>query len=109
MADRAAMPRMRWLTNRVMSAIISRVTGQAIPDSQCGLRVIRTEVLVQVPLSAKRFEIETELLVKAAATRRWKIVSVPVRAIYQGQGSYIRPLRDTVRFLGLLCRSLLRR
>lgn len=105
MANGLAMPRIRRWTNALMSAIISGVVGQCIPDSQCGFRFIRREVLEDLPLRARRFEIETELVVEAAV-RKWKIVSVPVRSIYRRQPSRIRPLRDAVRFLGIVCRYL---
>ena len=105
MADPGAMPRVRRLTNRFMSAVISRLARQPIPDSQCGFRFIRKEVLQSLPLRATRFEIESELLL-GAAVRRWKIVSVPVRSHYSNHESHIRPLRDTVRFLGLVVRYL---
>ena len=105
----ALMPPARRWANRVMSAIVSAVLHQDIPDSQCGFRFIRKEVLEQVPLRAKRFEIETELLC-AAAVRRWKIISVPVRVIYPiPHASHIRPMRDAVRFLGVILRHLGRR
>ena len=80
MTNGAAMPRLRRLTNGLMSDIISSVARQRIPDTQCGFRFIRREVLESVPLRAMRFEIETELVL-GAALRRWKIVSVPVRSI----------------------------
>lgn len=108
LADGAAMPASRRWVNRLMSAIISAVSRQRIPDSQCGFRVIRRELLADVPLRAKRFDIETEL-VCAAAARRWKIVSVPVRSIYDGHASHIQPLRETLRFLGVIVRALARR
>ena len=105
----AAMPPLRRWTNQMMSGIVSVVIRQPIPDSQCGFRFIRKEVLEQVPLRAKRFEIETELLC-AAARYRWKIISVPIRSIYQDhQTSHIRPVRDTIRFLGVILRHLIRR
>ncbi|MBI4340780.1 MAG: hypothetical protein HY598_00690, partial [Candidatus Omnitrophica bacterium] len=49
------------------------------------------------------------LLLNAAA-KRWKIVSVPVRTIYEaGQRSHIKPVRDGLRFLGLILRHLVTR
>lgn len=108
MTNGAAMPRVRRLTNGLMSAIVSTLAHQPIPDSQCGFRFIRRELLEHVPLRARRFEIETELLV-AAAARRWKIVSVPIRSIYQRQPSHIRPLRETIRFLWVVLRAFLDR
>jgi glycosyltransferase involved in cell wall biosynthesis len=108
MPNGSVMPPQRRMTNRVMSAIVSRLVRQAIPDSQCGFRFIRKEVLATVPLRAKRYEIETELLL-AACRRRWKIVSVPVKGIYAAaQISRIRPVRETFRFLGVVGRYLLR-
>ena len=108
MADGVAMPTARRRTNAVMSALVSAVARQRIPDSQCGFRFIRREMLEAIPLRAKRFEIESEL-VCAAASRRWKIISLPVRSIYRRQPSHIQPLRETIRFLGVLLRHLVRR
>ncbi len=107
MTTGAGMPRIRRTTNAVMSGVLSRVLGQPVPDSQCGFRVIRREVLESCPLRSNRFELETELLL-AAAARRWKIISVPVRTGYAAGGtSHIRPLSDGVRFIGLVLRYLL--
>jgi len=105
MVDGAPMPRARRWTNSLMSCLVSLRVRQRIPDSQCGFRVIRKEVLDTVFLRARRFEIETELLLRASA-RRWKIISVPIRSIYRGQASRIRPVRDGLRFAALLVRSL---
>jgi glycosyltransferase involved in cell wall biosynthesis len=106
MANGAPMPWARRWINGLMSAVVSAMTRQWIPDSQCGFRFIRKEVLESVPLRAKRFEIETELLF-GAALRQWKTVSVPVRSIYQNHQSHIQPVRETLRFLGLVLRYLL--
>lgn len=106
MADFAHMPSVRRHTNRFMSWILSELTRQSIPDSQCGFRMIRREVLEQIPLRAERYEIESELLL-SAGLRRWKIISVPIQSIYNNHRSHISPLRDTLRFVGLILRYLL--
>ena len=109
MTNGALMPRQRHLTNTFMSHLVSALTRQQIPDSQCGFRVIRKEVLHDVQLRTERFEIESELLLGAAA-RRWKIISIPVRTIYQPHyQSYIQPVPDALRFFGLILRYLVRR
>lgn len=108
MSDGTAMPLVRRRTNQFMSTIVSAVARQRIPDSQCGFRVIRKEVLDSVPLRARRYEVETELLLRAAA-RRWKIISVPVRTIYENERSHIRPLREGLRFMGAILSYLLNR
>ncbi len=105
MLNGTPMPRARRWINALMSLLVSMRIRQRIPDSQCGFRFIRKEVLDTIPLRARRFEAETELVVWAAA-RRWKIISVPVRSIYQRHASHIRPVRDALRFLGVLIRSL---
>lgn len=107
MSDGAAMPPARRGTNALMSSLVSAMVGQAIPDTQCGFRMIRREVLETLPLRAARFEIETEVVL-AAARRRWKIVSIPIRSIYDHQRSHIRPVREAGRFLGVLLRHALR-
>lgn len=106
MTNGSRMPPVRRWTNRLMSAIVSALARQPIPDSQCGFRLIRREVLERVPLRARRYELETELLC-AAAKRRWKIISVPVQCIYRDQRSLIRPVRDGMRFLGVILRTWL--
>src|SRR3989338_85181 len=105
LANGAAMPAARRVTNRLMSRIVSLLARQPIPDSQCGFRFIRREVLESVHLRSRFYEIETELLL-GASRRKWKIVSVPVRSIYENHPSRIRPVRDALRFVGVLVRSL---
>jgi glycosyltransferase involved in cell wall biosynthesis len=105
LADGVIMPRPRRFANRLMSGIISAVARQPFPDSQCGFRLVRREVLESVPLRSRRYEIESELLL-GASRRKWKIVSVPVRSIYNGHQSRIRPVREAVRFAGVVLRAL---
>ncbi len=105
MTAAASMPRVRYWTNRVMSAVISRLTGVEIPDSQCGYRLITAGVIKQLSFSTSNYDTESEMLIEAAR-KGVGISSVPVRSIYSGQASRIRPGRDTVRFLRLLFRSL---
>ena len=106
LTDGVLMPRARRWTNEVMSRVVSVMARQHIPDSQCGFRFIRKEVLASVSLRTRRFEIETELLL-AAARHRWKIISVPVSTIYQDRLSHIQPVIDGVRFLSLVIRHCL--
>lgn len=108
LAEPGAMPPSRRWTNRIMSLIVSGIARQPIPDSQCGFRAIRRQVLQAVVLSSRRFELETELLL-AAATGGWPIASIPIRSIYDYQSSHIRPFRDGLRFLRLIVRYLLAR
>jgi glycosyltransferase involved in cell wall biosynthesis len=104
MADLRAMPVVRRLTNQIMSAQISRVCGQAIPDTQCGFRMFRRNLasaLCAAPSS--RYDFETEMLA-IVARQGCRIGAVPVSTIYGDEKSKIHPVRDTVRFFKLIAR-----
>ena len=97
MDDPQGMPFVRFVTNRVMSWMISSLCKQKIPDTQCGFRLISREVLKELKLTASDFEIETEVLIKASK-KGFKIYSVPIKTIYRDEASKINPLLDTFRF-----------
>lgn len=102
MEDVSAMPRVRRMTNRVMSAWLSRIMGQQVPDTQTGFRCMRTRLVAGAAPKAKGFAAESEWLLLWARSGA-RIGSVRVRTIYHG-GSSIRPFRDTLRFLGMVRR-----
>lgn len=106
MSDVREMPRVRLWTNQLTSWVTGKLAGQPVPDSQCGYRLVRREVVPALRLATARFETETEMLIQAGRAGH-RIASVPVRTIYlAGRQSHIRPLRDTVRFLKLVARYL---
>jgi len=93
---REAMPASRYHANRLGSRVLSWFVGGRFSDTQCGFRVFRVEALRGIPLRARGYEIETEMLVKLSR-RRAHITTVPVTAVYTGQRSKLRPVRDTTR------------
>jgi len=104
MAEPAGMPLLRRLTNRGMSALLSRRMGQAVPDTQNGFRLYRTAVLPEASAGdSGGFAAESEILLRLSA-RGVRIAAVPVRVIYGDERSKIRPLRDALRFFGMLRR-----
>lgn len=92
------MPWLRILTNRIMSYIISCLVRQNIPDTQCGFKAIRREVLERLKIKTSRYEVDSELILKAAFLG-FKIKSIPVESIYGVEKSRINPFLDTLRFL----------
>ena len=93
------MPRIRILTNKFMSWFISRVAKQKIPDTQCGFRLISRNVLKAVEFKTKKFEVESEILIKAARAG-FTIKSIPIKSVYfKNQKSRIHPFVDTIRFI----------
>jgi glycosyltransferase involved in cell wall biosynthesis len=99
------MPFPRWLTNNVTSIIVSILGDTKVRDSQSGYRYISTEVLRSFKLSTKKYEFESEILIKAGR-KGFKIAPVPISTIYQGSKSFINPLVDTGRFIKLMWKSL---
>lgn len=99
------MPFVRLLTNKFMSWLISKVAKQKIPDTQCGFRLIKREVLEKVELSTARYEAESEILIKASKLG-FKIGSVPIKSVYKGEVSKINPLTDTIRFIKYIKKEL---
>lgn len=97
MIQPAGMPWLRRGVNRWMSRRISRLTGQALPDTQCGFRLMRLDAWARVHVDADHFEIESELLCKFIAAG-YRVEFVPVRVIYCNERSKIQPVRDTHRW-----------
>jgi glycosyltransferase involved in cell wall biosynthesis len=92
------MPFIRRWANRWMSRRISRLTAHELPDSQCGFRLARLDLLLELPIQSNRFEIESEMLLAFFAAGQ-KVEFVPVQTIYQSGASKINPLTDTLRWL----------
>ena len=100
------MPRLRYWTNVVMSRVIGLLTHQSVPDSQCGLRMIRKQVLESIEFQSERFEIESEMIL-AASRQKWKVIFVPMKALYpEGLQSHIQTFPDALRFIWLIVRYL---
>jgi glycosyltransferase involved in cell wall biosynthesis len=101
------MPPSRYYANRAGSAVLSWFVGASVTDTQCGFRVFRTDALRRLRLTACGYEIETEMLIKVRR-RSGLVASVPVTAVYTGQISKLRPIRDTTRtcFLAVYYRFL---
>jgi glycosyltransferase involved in cell wall biosynthesis len=102
------MPFIRYGTNRFTSWVLSSMCGQEIPDSQCGFRLIRIDALKKIDLTSDKYDIESEILIKAAR-QGLKIRSVPVATIYGDEVSGINRVRDTIRFFRLIFKYLLKK
>lgn len=103
MTNPEGMPWIRRMTNRFTSWLLSRRMGQFVPDTQCGFRLFRCDVAPFEHLQSRRFEGESEVLLRLAEAGI-RIGSVPVRSVYGTERSKIRPLRDTWRFFRMLRR-----
>src|SRR5438045_9540555 len=91
------MPWLRRKVNRWMTARLSRRAGVPLADSQSGFRLVHIGTLPQMALSARHFEIESELIL-ACVRLRIPVKFVPVQVIYKKGLSKINPVLDTVRW-----------
>lgn len=105
MAKVKNMPRLRFLTNKFMSRLISGIIKQNIPDTQCGFRLIKKEALEKMNLKTNKFEVESELLIQAGRLG-FKIESVPISTIYRAEKSKINPFTDTLRFVKFIIKEI---
>jgi glycosyltransferase involved in cell wall biosynthesis len=95
------MPLLRYLTNKTTSLVTSILTGVRVNDSQSGYRLIKRNLLEKVNLKTSRFQMETEIIVKAAMAG-FKIGEIPIETIYfENFKSHINPFIDTYRFIRL--------
>ena len=93
-----AMPLIRVLTNRFLSKLLSILTKQNIPDSQCGFRALRSSLLEQLHFKGDHYDAESEVIVHTSRLG-YKIGSVPILSIYGNESSQIRPVHDSLRFM----------
>jgi len=97
MHDAMSMPWLRRQANRWMSWQISRRAGTYLPDTQCGFRLVNLKIWAALPCHARRFEIESEMLV-AFLDAGYRVDFVPIQFVGRGARSHINPLTDTWRW-----------
>lgn len=102
------MPYIRIITNKFMSWLISNITKQKIPDTQCGFRLIKKELLIKLKLATLKFETESEVLTQASRLG-FKIESINIKTIYAQENSQINPFIDTLRFIRFVAKEISKR
>ncbi len=100
-------PTHRRIANRIASLLVTFVGGQAIRDSQSGLRVCDPRQLLALRLACRRYDLESEWCVRAARAGQ-RIREVAVEVIYGDKRSGMHPVRDTGRFLAALAHGWIR-
>ena len=99
------MPPLRRFANGFSSGWSSLIAGHRIADSQCGYRLFRSAVLAQTPVGSGRYEVETEMAVRAARLG-FRFAEVIVPTVY-GTDSHLSPTRDVPRIVGTMLRLTL--
>jgi glycosyltransferase involved in cell wall biosynthesis len=97
--DFATMPPARRLSNTLGGWLFSVAVGRRVADNQSGYRLIgRTLMTALLDSTESGFEFEVEMIARCIALGL-PIAEVPIRTIYAGEPSHIRPWRHFTEFL----------
>jgi glycosyltransferase involved in cell wall biosynthesis len=100
--DFSRMPPSRRLANTLGRWSFSWAVGASIPDNQSGYRLVSPRLMQALLESSEQgFEYEVEMI--AICVRRGlRLAWVPIRTIYAGEASHIRPLHHIRNYLRIL-------
>ena len=101
MNDISTMPIQRIMSNKITSFILSKKTKQVIPDSQCGFRAFKINVLKNVATVLNGYEAESEILI-FAGRKGFNIGSFPIPTIYTDSKSKMNPIKTILGFLRVI-------
>jgi glycosyltransferase involved in cell wall biosynthesis len=100
--DFSRMPIARRLANGLGGRAMSWAAGRAIPDNQSGYRLLSRRLMAALETSDEAgFEFEVEMIttcIRAGFALEW----VPIRTIYAGETSHIRPWRHLTSFIRMV-------
>jgi hypothetical protein len=97
--DFATMPAVRRLSNTLGGWVFSAAVGRRVADNQSGYRLIGRRLMTALLDSDEPgFEFEVEMIARCIALGL-PIADIPIRTIYEGEPSHIRPWRHFTEFL----------
>ena len=97
--NKADMPWDRRISNRLTSGLLAFLLGLKLEESQSGYRLVTTKLLKSIDLNSARFELETEIIIKAVK-RGFKVEFVPISVFYgQNFPTSMHRLNDSLRWL----------
>jgi glycosyltransferase involved in cell wall biosynthesis len=97
--DFRRMPPVRRLSNTVGRLLFSAAVGRPVPDNQSGFRLIDARLMTALLDSTEAgFAFEVEMIARCIALDL-PIAWVPIRTIYAGEPSHIRPWAHLTGFL----------
>jgi glycosyltransferase involved in cell wall biosynthesis len=100
--DFRRMPPVRRLSNELGGRAFSWAVGESIPDNQSGYRLLGRRLMEALADSAEQgFEFEVEMIT-TCVREGWPIAWVPIRTIYAGEPSHIRPWAHVREFVGIV-------
>ena len=104
-----SMPIHRRFSNSVTSFIISKLTNKDILDSQCGFRRYNLDLVNSFYYKENGFQFESEILIKCLNDNT-SMTQIKIETIYdKNNKSYINHVSDTLKFIKLILKSLIKR
>ncbi len=87
------------LGNRALTEIVNVLFGARLTDTQAGFRAVRREAALRARLSARRYDIEVDLLLSVLRSGA-RVVEVPVTRLRRDHGqTHLDSFRDGTRIL----------
>jgi glycosyltransferase involved in cell wall biosynthesis len=102
------MPPERILSNKLTSFILGICCGIPILDSQCGYRIYNVDFLKRITIMFNRFEMESEIIMKAAFTG-FPVTFISIQTLYLEGSSHISHVVDTLRWINAILRIRMQR
>lgn len=97
--DLSAMPPVRRISNVLGGWALAAALGRSVPDNQSGYRLIGRQLMRSLLDSDESgFEFEVEMIARCIALGL-PMTAVPIRTIYGGEPSHIRPWRHFTEFV----------
>ena len=101
------MPIHRRISNKLTSYIISLLCGKTVLDSQCGYRRYKLKDVCSESFHEKGFQFESEVLIKLLRNN-CTYANLKIPTIYSHENSSINNVSDTLKFIRLILRNIIR-
>ena len=108
MMQPGVMPVERIASNRITSTLLGFFCGITVKDSQCGYRIYNTDLLKRITITHHRFEMESEIIMKAAFLG-FPVIFTNVQTLYLKGPSHISHVADTLRWIAAVMNIRLQR
>ncbi len=103
--DFSRMPFPRSLSNPIGRLMFSWAVGQDIPDNQSGYRLVGRPLMELMSDSKEKgFEFEVDMIT-LCLKHHLGLAWVPIRTIYAGEASHIRPLRHIREYFRIVSKA----
>jgi len=103
-----SMPLHRQISNRITSGILSLLCGIKVRDSQCGYRRYNIKSVMRNDYHENGFMFESEVILSMFRKRKALVSSIKIETIYNQAPSAIRNISDTIKFIKLIIKTILK-